>query len=274
MSIEGMYINDIYDEGPLLTAEEEWALSERIQNGDEYAIQELTEANVRLVVNLARTYAFEGSKITLLDLIEAGNTGLMQAAQTFDHTFKTRFSTHAGFWIKKEMLFILKKKNLISIPFYLQQFETDQERAQTKLTEELGREPTDDEMAEKMNYTLRKYRSRKKSLILAGMANVSSTNNGEDDDPLPEFVDRRSQSDTITLERNDTLRTIFEMLPYVEDERAPEMIAMRYGINTDIKTIKEIAEHFMISTGSVKKIINSTLQTIREEIGMEIGDER
>src|SRR3989454_12212012 len=139
------YLREI-NETPLLKAEEEKELAYRIEEGDNQARDHLVRANLRLVVNIARSYIGKG--LSLQDLIAEGNLGLLRAVEGFDPTMNTRFSTYASFWIKQSIKrALVNTAKTIRIPAYMVELLSKWRRASAKLQDELGRAPTQEEIA-------------------------------------------------------------------------------------------------------------------------------
>src|SRR5213596_2797238 len=143
------YLREI-NETPLLSADQEKQLAYRIEVGDSEARDQMVRANLRLVVNIARNYTGKG--LQLQDLIEEGNLGLLRAVEGFDPTMETRFSTYASYWIKQSIKrALVNTGKTIRIPAYMVELLAKWRRASAKLQEDLGRPPTQEEVARFMN---------------------------------------------------------------------------------------------------------------------------
>src|ERR1700760_2793646 len=139
-----IYLHDINDT-PLLSAQEERELAERIAEGDPYAREHMVRANLRLVVNIARGYLGKG--LALEDLIEEGNLGLLRAVEGYDETMQTRFSTYASYWIKQSIRrSVMNNGRVIRLPAYMVSLLAKWKRATAVLTDRLGRPPTNEEV--------------------------------------------------------------------------------------------------------------------------------
>ena len=150
-----MYLRQINDT-PLLTVDEERELAYRIEDGDCEARDHLVRANLRLVVNIARNY--QGKGLDLHDLIAEGNFGLLRAAEAFDASMNTRFSTYAVYWVKQSIRrALINSARTIRLPAYMMQMLTEWRKATNHLHEELGRPPTEEEVAEWMKLPPRKF---------------------------------------------------------------------------------------------------------------------
>src|SRR5215471_15712778 len=156
------YLREI-NETPLLNADEEKALAYRIEEGDSEARDHLVRANLRLVVNIARSYTGKG--LGLQDLIEEGNLGLLRAVEGFDPAMNTRFSTYASYWIKQSIKRgLINSGKTIRIPAYMVELLSKWRRASARLTEELGRSPTPEEVARVLGLPKKKLPIIKKAI--------------------------------------------------------------------------------------------------------------
>src|SRR5438105_7038632 len=156
------YLREI-NETALLNAQEEKQLAYRIENGDGEARDRMVRANLRLVVNIARSYTGKG--LALQDLIEEGNLGLLRAVEGFDPAMNTRFSTYASYWIKQSIKrALVNTAKTIRIPAYMVELLTKWRRASAELQEELGRTPTQEEVAQALNLSRKKPNITKKAL--------------------------------------------------------------------------------------------------------------
>src|SRR5438105_126977 len=156
------YLREINDT-PLLNADEEKRLAYRIQDGDSTARDHMVRANLRLVVNIART--FTGRGLDLQDLIAEGNLGLIRAVEAFDPDMNTRFSTYASFWIRQSMKrAVINTGKTIRVPAYMAQLLSEWRRATNVLNDQLGRPPTEEEIAKKLKLSAKKLNIVKKAL--------------------------------------------------------------------------------------------------------------
>src|ERR1700693_3696992 len=162
------YLREI-NETPLLNAEEEKQLAYRIEEGDHLARDRMVRANLRLVVNIARSYTGKG--LGLQDLIEEGSLGLLRAVEGFDPTMNTRFSTYASYWIKQSIKrALVNSAKTIRIPAYMVELLTKWRRANAKLQDQLGRTPTMEEVALELGLPKKKLRIVKKAIQLYNSA--------------------------------------------------------------------------------------------------------
>src|SRR5689334_24571531 len=162
------YLREI-NETPLLNAEEEKRLAYRIEDGDNEARDRMVRANLRLVVNIARSYTGKG--LGLQDLIEEGNLGLLRAVEGFDPSMGTRFSTYASYWIKQSIKrALINSAKTIRIPAYMVELLSKWRRASSRLTEELGRTPTPEEVARVLGLARKKLPIIKKAIQIYNSA--------------------------------------------------------------------------------------------------------
>src|SRR5947207_7004253 len=172
-----IYLREI-NKTPLLTAEQEKQLAYRIETGDLEARDQMARANLRLVVNIACSYAGRG--LALHDLIEEGNLGLLRAVEGFDPSMNTRFSTHASYWIKQSIKrALVNTAKTIRIPAYMVELLAKWRRASAKLQEELGRTPTQEEVARSMNLPKKKLAIIKKAIRVYNSAPQSDQADSE-----------------------------------------------------------------------------------------------
>src|SRR6267378_3727423 len=175
------YLSEI-NETPLLTAEEEKLLALRIEDGDSEARDHMVRANLRLVVNIARSYTGKG--LGLQDLIAEGNLGLMRAVEGFDPSMNTRFSTYASYWIKQSIKrAVINTGKTIRVPAYMAELLTKWRRASAKLQEKLGRTPTQEEIAASLHL------SKKKLAIIRKAIRIYNATPQTDDDDSGRSID-------------------------------------------------------------------------------------
>jgi RNA polymerase primary sigma factor len=234
----------------LLTREEEVELSKRIEEGDQWAKDLMVNSNLRLVVSIAKRYT--GSELSLLDLIQEGILGLIRATEKFDWRRGYKFSTYATWWIKQAIeRGIANKARVIRMPVHIVQRERKIERAERELMTRLGRQPTDEEIAEASKLPLKQVREvRRAARAVASLdkpVGEGETALGDlfvSEDPEPE------EQVEVSL-REEMLRRALSELP--EPER--EVVKLRYGINgDDPKTIEEVVGRLGIPRDRVRRI--------------------
>ena len=246
----------------LLSAEEERKLAKRIAEGDEEAEQELIEANLRLVISIAKKYMGQG--LDFLDLIQEGNLGLMQAIQKFDYTKGYRFSTYATWWIKQRISRALSDKSrTIRIPAHVWEVMNKYQKVTNRLAKDLGREPKAEEIAEEMDLELAKVRKIKK-LIQSPDSLDRPVGEGEDDFYLGDMIedtnsptpDQLTQKELLQDELNEVLDTL--------SDREERILKLRFGLlDGRARTLKEIGEEYDLSRERIRQIEKKALQRLR-----------
>jgi RNA polymerase primary sigma factor len=257
-----IYLREI-NETPLLTAIEEKALAYRIQdNGDTEARDHLVRANLRLVVNLARGYLNRG--LDLPDLIEEGNLGLLRAVEGFDADMGTRFSTYAAYWIRQSMKrAVVNCGKTVRVPAYMAELMTKWRRATAELQDELGRAPTEDEVAEALGLPRKKLKVIKKALRIY---NATPHGTGPDAEQTLDrmLADDRVQAPDAALAESDDLAQVLGLLDKME-EREAAVLRMRFGLdNEEPRTLKEIGECLGLTRERVRQIQDAALSALRE----------
>src|SRR6187401_2268205 len=218
------YLREI-NETALLSANEEKELAYRIEDGDNEARDRMVRANLRLVVNIARGYTGKG--LSLQDLIEEGNRGLLRAVEGFDPNMGTRFSTYASYWIKQSIKrALINSAKTIRIPAYMVELLSKWRRASARLTEELGRTPTPEEVARVLGLARKKLPIIKKAIRIYN--STPQTDQAETGWSLGEIVmDERLKTPEDELVEHDVLKSVMEML-HVMDEREATVLRMRF----------------------------------------------
>src|SRR5881398_2726091 len=203
------YLGEI-NETPLLTADQEKQLARRIEMGDSEARDHMVRANLRLVVNIARSYTGKG--LGLQDLIAEGNLGLLRAVEGFDPAMNTRFSTYASYWIKQSIKrALVNTAKTIRIPAYMVELLAKWRRATARLQEELGRPPTQEEVARSLNLPKKKLAIIKKAIRVYNAA--PQTDQGEQGWSIEEMLmDSRAKTPDTEMVETDDLSHVMQLL--------------------------------------------------------------
>jgi RNA polymerase primary sigma factor len=255
------YLRQI-NETPLLSAAEERELAYRIEDGDQEARDQMVRANLRLVVNIARSYPGKG--LPLQDLIAEGNLGLMRAVEGFDASMNTRFSTYASYWIKQSIKrAVINTAKPIRIPAYMADLMIKWRRATTRLQEELGRTPTPEEIAQNLELPAKKLKIIKKAIrIYNASPQTSDTDSGLSIDEL--CMDENTQAPIAQMGQAEELQEVLHLLDQL-DKREATVLRMRFGLNgDDPKTLKEIGESLGLTRERVRQIELEALRKMRE----------
>ena len=233
------YLREI-NETALLSSNDEQELAIAIGEGDAQARDRMVRANLRLVVNIARGYTGKG--LSLQDLIEEGNLGLLRAVEGFDPAIGTRFSTYASYWIKQSIKrALINTAKTIRIPAYMVELLSKWRRASIRLAEELGRTPTPEEVARVLGLPRKKLPIIKKAIRIYNL--TPQTDQAEAGWSLGEMVmDERARSPEDEMVENDNLSHVLEQLQTM-DQREATVLRMRFGLDEhDPCTLKEIGE--------------------------------
>jgi len=259
-----LYLREI-GETKLLTPQEEITLAKRIQQGDEQAREEMIKANLRLVVKIARDYEEYG--LPLLDLINEGNIGLMKAVERFDPTKGAKLSTYGAWWIKQAIRRALANQSkTIRLPVHVGDKILHMRRASLKLQERLGRDPTDDELAEELGTTsLRVSELRSASIRPASLD--APIGDEEDANRYGDLVrDENAETPYQELEDKTTtelLRELVENLP----KREQAILRYRFGLDGGTeKTLEEVGREFGVTRERIRQIQNIALQKLKRMI--------
>jgi RNA polymerase primary sigma factor len=250
------YFRDI-DETPLLSAEQEQELVQRIAEGDSAARDHLVRANLRLVVCIARRYQSNG--VALDDLISEGNLGLLRAAEGFDPDAGVRFSTYASYWIKQSIKRgIINTGKTVRIPAYMTQLLIEWRRASARLQDELGRTPTPEEVAQQLGISRKKLQIIQKAIrIYNASPQAEASEAGETlGDSL---VDVKTETAETSLVRADELHKVLGLLDQL-DAREAQVLRLRFGLlGEDPKTLKEIGACLGLTRERVRQIESEAL---------------
>jgi len=257
------YLREI-NETALLSAIEERELAVQIGDGDTAARDRMVRANLRLVVNIARGYSGKG--LSLQDLIEEGNLGLLRAVEGFDPEMNTRFSTYASYWIKQSIKrALVNSAKTIRIPAYMVELLSKWRRATARLTEELDRSPTPEEIARVLGLPKKKLPIIKKAIKIYNA--TPHTDQAEAGWTLGDMVmDERQLTPDDALVESDCLHHAMDMLTTM-DQREATVLRMRFGLDGhDSRTLKEIGEQLGLTRERVRQIETEALNKMADSM--------
>ncbi len=247
----------------LLKPKEETELAKRIAEGDQRAKQQLIEANLRLVVSIAKHYIGRGMQF--LDLIEEGNLGLMKAVEKFDYTKGFKFSTYATWWIRQAITrAIADQARTIRIPVHMVETINKITRVQRQLVQELGREPTAEEISEKMEGALTPDRIREITSLALEPVSLESPIGEEDDSHLGDFVeDKDSVSPTEYTTKSMIRDALYNVMNDLTD-REERVLRLRYGLDDNRpRTLEEVGKEFGVTRERIRQIEAKAIRKLR-----------
>lgn len=255
-----MYLKEIGNV-PLLSGEEEVELAKRVEQGDEEAKKKLTEANLRLVVSIAKKYVGRG--MPFLDLIQEGNMGLMKAVDKFDYTKGYKFSTYATWWIRQAITRgIADTGRTIRVPVHMVETINKTLRMTRTLLQELGREPTPEEVAARLNVPVARVREILK--ISRDPVSLDTPIGEEDDSHLGDFIEddtALSPSDSAAFSMlREELKSALESLT----DRERQVIELRFGLlDGRARTLEEVGKEFNVTRERIRQIEAKALRKLR-----------
>ena len=256
-----MYLKDI-GQVQLLTSEQEVELAKRILNGDQKAKAELSERNLKLVVSIAKKYV-NRSSMQFLDLIQEGNLGLIKAVEKFDYTKGFRFSTYATWWIRQAITrAIADQARTIRIPVHMVETIHKLSRVSKQLMQELGRDPSNAEIAEKMGISEQRVCEIQK--IAQDPVSLESPVGEEDESKISDFVEDDTMKSPTESAAQDILKA--QLLAVIETltPREQKVIRLRYGLDDNHpRTLEEVGKDFNVTRERIRQIEAKALRKLR-----------
>ncbi len=255
-----MYLKEI-GQIKLLTAEEEVELAKRIAAGDQNAKNKLTEANLRLVVSIAKKYSGRG--LHILDLIQEGNTGLIRAVDKFDWTKGNKFSTYATWWIRQAITrAIADQARTIRVPVHMVEVINKATRCNRKLVQELGREPTVEEIAKELNLPVEKIIEANRTA--ADTLSLDTPVGDEEDTSIGSFVPDDSNPGPADATSNALLAEALKEILDTLTEREADVLKMRFGMyDGRTHTLEEVGQIFGVTRERIRQIENKAIRKLR-----------
>ena len=255
-----MYLKEI-GQVKLLTAEEEIELAKRVSEGDKKAKDRLTEANLRLVVSIAKKYSGRG--LHILDLIQEGNTGLIRAVDKFDYTKGNKFSTYATWWIRQAITrAIADQARTIRVPVHMVEVRNKATRCNRKLGQELGREPTLEEIAAELNLPIEKIIEANRTA--ADTLSLDMPVGDEEDTTIGSFVEDDNTPGPVDATSNAMLSEALTEILGTLTEREADVLRMRFGMyDGRTHTLEEVGQIFGVTRERIRQIENKAIRKLR-----------
>ena len=255
-----MYLKEI-GQVKLLTADEEIELAKRVSEGDKKAKDRLTEANLRLVVSIAKKYSGRG--LHILDLIQEGNTGLIRAVDKFDYTKGNKFSTYATWWIRQAITrAIADQARTIRVPVHMVEVINKATRCNRKLVQELGREPTLEEIAAELNLPIEKIIEANRTA--ADTLSLDMPVGDEEDTTIGSFVEDDNTPGPVDATSNAMLSEALTEILGTLTEREADVLRMRFGMyDGRTHTLEEVGQIFGVTRERIRQIENKAIRKLR-----------
>lgn len=261
-----MYLREI-GKVPLLKSEEEVSLAKRIEKGDLAAKQKLTEANLRLVVSIAKKYVGRSHNLSLLDLIQEGNIGLFRAVEKFDYHKGYKFSTYATWWIRQAVTRALADQSrTIRIPVHMVETINKYTQVVRRLVQDLGRDPLPEEIAVEMDIEVEKVRHIMK-ISQETVSLETSVGDSDDDSVLADFIE---DTETVMPNQMASRKMLKEHVTEVLKDLTPreqKILKIRFGLEDGIThTLEEVGQEFGVTRERIRQIEAKALEKIREHV--------
>ena len=255
-----MYLKEI-GQVRLLSAEEEVELAKLVAEGDQYAKNKLTEANLRLVVSIAKKYSGRG--LHILDLIQEGNTGLIRAVDKFDWTKGNKFSTYATWWIRQAITrAIADQARTIRVPVHMVEVINKATRCNRKLVQELGREPTVEEIAAELGLPVEKIIEANRTA--ADTLSLDTPVGDEEDTSIGSFVEDERTPGPADATSNALLAEALKEILDTLTEREADVLKMRFGMyDGRTHTLEEVGQIFGVTRERIRQIENKAIRKLR-----------
>ena len=255
-----MYLKEI-GQVKLLSAEEEIELAKRVSEGDQAAKNKLTEANLRLVVSIAKKYSGRG--LHILDLIQEGNTGLIRAVDKFDWTKGNKFSTYATWWIRQAITrAIADQARTIRVPVHMVEVINKATRCNRKLVQELGREPTMEEIAAELGLPVEKIIEANRTA--ADTLSLDTPVGDEEDTSIGSFVEDERTPGPADATSNALLAEALKEILDTLTEREADVLRMRFGMyDGRTHTLEEVGQIFGVTRERIRQIENKAIRKLR-----------
>ena len=255
-----MYLKEI-GQVRLLSADEEVELAKRVSEGDQYAKNKLTEANLRLVVSIAKKYSGRG--LHILDLIQEGNTGLIRAVDKFDWTKGNKFSTYATWWIRQAITrAIADQARTIRVPVHMVEVINKATRCNRKLVQELGREPTVEEIAAELGLPVEKIIEANRTA--ADTLSLDTPVGDEEDTSIGSFVEDERTPGPADATSNAMLAEALKEILDTLTEREADVLRMRFGMyDGRTHTLEEVGQIFGVTRERIRQIENKAIRKLR-----------
>jgi len=263
-----MYLREI-GKVPLLTPDEEISLAKRKERGDQDATRRLIEANLRLVVSIAKK--FTGKSLSLLDLIQEGNIGMFRAVEKFDYRKGYKFSTYATWWIRQAITRALADQSrTIRIPVHMVETINRFQQVERQLIQDLGREPLPEEIAAEMGEPIEKIHHIIKISQETVSLETSVGDDNDDDSTLGDFIE---DIKTIAPDRVAAMQLLRDHVKEIVKDLSPreqKILEMRFGLHDGVShTLEEVGQEFGVTRERIRQIEAKALEKIQQSIGMK-----